>query len=106
MSTEVKYYSHIDIKFSYGVVNAQGYKKVKSAIIGKLNKEKSAYESLEKTANQASEVDQSRALLGQLRSTPSTGRLVIDLAKQIDENANQAFEFDVPEEFITLKTCS
>jgi sarcosine oxidase, subunit alpha len=38
---------NIDIKFSYGVVNAQGYKKVKSAIIGKLNKNKSAYESLE-----------------------------------------------------------
>ena len=39
---------NIDIKFSYGVVNAQGYKKVNSAIIGKLNKEKSSYESLEK----------------------------------------------------------
>ena len=47
-----------------------------------------AYESLEKTANQDIEVDQSRALLGRLRSTPSTGRLVIDLAKQIDEKAD------------------
>jgi len=38
---------NIDIKFSYGVVNAQGYKKVNSAVIGKLNKEKSGYENLE-----------------------------------------------------------
>tara|TARA_B100000700_G_scaffold324928_1_gene432336 strand:+ start:650 stop:3646 length:2997 start_codon:yes stop_codon:yes gene_type:complete len=39
---------NIDIKFSYGVVNANGYKKVNSALIGKLNKEKSGYENLEK----------------------------------------------------------
>jgi len=38
---------NIDIKFSYGVVNAKGYKKVNSAVIGKLNKEKSGYENLE-----------------------------------------------------------
>ena len=31
---------NIDIKFSYGVVNTNGYKKVNSALIGKLNKEK------------------------------------------------------------------
>jgi len=38
---------NIDIKFSYGVVKAHGYRKVKSAVIGKLNKERSDYESLE-----------------------------------------------------------
>jgi len=38
---------NIDIKFSYGVINAQGYKKVNSALIGKLNKDKSGYEKLE-----------------------------------------------------------
>jgi len=38
---------NIDIKFSYGVVNAKGYKRVKDAVIGKLNKEKSGYEALE-----------------------------------------------------------
>ncbi len=38
---------NIDIKFSHGVVNAQGYKKVNSATIGKLNKEKNGYENLE-----------------------------------------------------------
>ncbi len=38
---------NIDIKFSYGVVNAQGYKKVSSALIGKLNEEKSGYKNLE-----------------------------------------------------------
>jgi len=38
---------NINIKFSHGVVNAKGYKKVNSALIGKLNKEKSGYESLE-----------------------------------------------------------
>lgn len=38
---------NIDIKFSYGVVNAKGYKKVNSALIGKLNKEKNGYENLE-----------------------------------------------------------
>jgi heterotetrameric sarcosine oxidase alpha subunit len=37
----------INIKFSYGVVNATGYLRVKSATIGKLNKEKTGYESLE-----------------------------------------------------------
>ncbi len=39
---------NINIKFSYGVVNTQGYKKVKSALIGKLNKERSDYDVLEK----------------------------------------------------------
>ncbi len=39
---------NINIKFSHGVANAIGYKKVKSALIGKLNKEKSDYENLEK----------------------------------------------------------
>ncbi len=38
---------NIDIKFSHGVVNAIGYKKVNSAIIGKLNSNKSGYEKLE-----------------------------------------------------------
>jgi sarcosine oxidase subunit alpha len=38
---------NINIKFSHGVVNAIGYKKVNSAVIGKLNKEKTGYESLE-----------------------------------------------------------
>tara|TARA_B110000438_G_scaffold248213_1_gene250847 strand:- start:1585 stop:3825 length:2241 start_codon:yes stop_codon:yes gene_type:complete len=38
---------NINIKFSHGVVNAKGYKKVSSAVIGKLNKEKSGYENLE-----------------------------------------------------------
>ena len=37
----------IEIKFSYGIVNAKGYKKVNSAIIGKLNKSKSGYENFE-----------------------------------------------------------
>ncbi len=41
---------NINIKFSYGVVNAYGYKKVNSALIGKLNKEKSGYEKLEKVS--------------------------------------------------------
>ena len=35
----------IEIKFSYGVINAEGYLKVNSARIGKLNKDKSNYES-------------------------------------------------------------
>ena len=39
---------NINIKFSHGVVNALGYKKVKAAVIGKLNKDKSSYERLEK----------------------------------------------------------
>jgi sarcosine oxidase, subunit alpha len=39
---------NINIKFSYGVVNTKGYKKVKAAVIGKLNKDKSGYENLEK----------------------------------------------------------
>jgi len=38
---------NINIRFTYGVVNARGYKKVNSALIGKLNKEKSDYENLE-----------------------------------------------------------
>ncbi len=38
---------NIKIKFSHGVVNTAGYKKVSSALIGKLNKEKSGYENLE-----------------------------------------------------------
>jgi len=38
---------NIDIKFSHAVANTKGYKKVNSAIIGKLNKEKSGYEKLE-----------------------------------------------------------
>ena len=38
---------NIDIKFSYGVANTHGYRKVKSAIIGKLNKKRTDYESLE-----------------------------------------------------------
>jgi len=37
----------IDIKFSCGVVNSQGYKRVNSAIIGKLNNDRSGYENLE-----------------------------------------------------------
>ena len=39
---------NINIKFSHGVVNSEGYLKVSSAIIGKLNDNKSGYESLEK----------------------------------------------------------
>tara|TARA_Y100000590_G_scaffold408884_1_gene500379 strand:+ start:13 stop:2619 length:2607 start_codon:yes stop_codon:yes gene_type:complete len=38
---------NISIKFSHGVVNAQGYKRVNSALIGKLNKEKDGYDDLE-----------------------------------------------------------
>ena len=38
----------IKIKFSYGVINTHGYLKVNSATIGKLNKEKSDYEKVEK----------------------------------------------------------
>ena len=41
---------NIEIKFSYGVVNAEGYKKVNSALIGKLNAEKTGYENLEKVS--------------------------------------------------------
>ena len=37
----------IDIKFSYAVINANGYKKVKSATIGKLNKNKDSFENVE-----------------------------------------------------------
>ena len=37
----------IDIKFSYAVINANGYKKVKSATIGKLNKNKDSFENIE-----------------------------------------------------------
>ena len=38
---------NINIKFSYAVTNTKGYKRVNSAIIGKLNKNKSGYENLE-----------------------------------------------------------
>ena len=38
---------NINIKFSHGVVNSKGYLRVSSAIIGKLNDDKSGYESLE-----------------------------------------------------------
>ena len=38
---------NINIKFSYGVVNTKGYKKVSSATIGELNSHKSGYENLE-----------------------------------------------------------
>ena len=38
---------NINIKFSHGVVNAKGYLKVNSAVVGKLNSDKSAYEKLE-----------------------------------------------------------
>ena len=38
---------NIDIKFSHGVVNTKGYLRVNSATIGKLNSDKSGYESLE-----------------------------------------------------------
>jgi len=38
----------INIKFSHGVVNALGYKKVNAAKIGKLNTEKTGYKNLEK----------------------------------------------------------
>ena len=37
----------IDIRFSHGVIVANGYKKVKSAKIGKLNKEKNSFEKIE-----------------------------------------------------------
>lgn len=38
---------NINIKFSHGIVNSKGYLRVSSAIIGKLNDDKSGYESLE-----------------------------------------------------------
>ena len=41
---------NINIKFSCGVVNTEGYLRVKSATIGKLNKDKSGYEKLENIA--------------------------------------------------------
>jgi len=41
---------NIDIRFSHGVVNSGGYKRVKYAIIGKLNNNKSGYEHLEKVS--------------------------------------------------------
>jgi len=41
---------NISIKFSHGVVNALGYKKVNSALVGKLNKERTGYVSLENIA--------------------------------------------------------
>ena len=37
----------IDIRFSHGVIVANGYKKVKSAKIGKLNKDKTGFEKIE-----------------------------------------------------------
>ena len=37
----------MDIKFSHGVIKANGYKKVKSAIIGKLSKDKTSFEKTE-----------------------------------------------------------
>ena len=39
---------NINIKFSHAIANTKGYKRVNSAIIGKLNKEKIGYESFEK----------------------------------------------------------
>jgi len=39
---------NINIKFSYGVVNTKGYKKVNAAEIGKLNVDKNGYEKIEK----------------------------------------------------------
>ncbi len=39
---------NIEIRFSYAVMCAHGYKKVKSATIGKLNKDKNAFETTEK----------------------------------------------------------
>ena len=41
---------NIKIKFSYGVVNTKGYRRVNSATIGKLNKDKSSYEILDEVA--------------------------------------------------------
>ncbi len=38
---------NINIKFSYGIANAKGYLKVKSATIGKLNSDRSSFEKLE-----------------------------------------------------------
>jgi len=38
---------NIDIKFSSAIANTKGYRKVKSATIGKFNKDKTAYEKLE-----------------------------------------------------------
>ena len=38
---------NINIKFSYGIINANGYKKVNSATIGKLNSDKSGYDNIE-----------------------------------------------------------
>ena len=38
---------NINIKFSYGIANTNGYLRVKSATIGKLNGDKSGYENLE-----------------------------------------------------------
>jgi len=39
---------NIDIKFSYAIANTEGYKRVNSVTIGKLKKDKSGYENLEK----------------------------------------------------------
>ena len=35
---------NIEINFSYGIVNTKGYRRITSAIVGKLNKDKSGYE--------------------------------------------------------------
>jgi len=39
---------NINIKFSYAIANTKGYKRVSSALVGKLNDDKSGYENLEK----------------------------------------------------------
>ena len=38
---------NIEIKFSYGIANTKGYRRVNSALIGKLSSDKSSYENLE-----------------------------------------------------------
>ena len=38
---------NIDIRFSHGIINTSGYRKVKKALIGKLNSDKSGYENTE-----------------------------------------------------------
>ena len=38
---------NIDIRFSHAIANAKGYRRVKSATVGKLNEKKSNYEKLE-----------------------------------------------------------
>jgi len=41
---------NIDIKFSHGIANTKGYRKVNSATIGKFNSDKSSYENLEEVS--------------------------------------------------------